>query len=107
MLFLDGVYVVGANGKVEWFRWVRAPTTAEPTQKIAERVGHFLQRQGLLERDGEQSFLAGEAMDEEAMNPLLAHPMMCREARMPRSAGMRKSGHLPHCGRAARTPTGC
>ena len=29
MLFLDGVYVVGANGKVEWFRWVRAPTTAE------------------------------------------------------------------------------
>ena len=66
MLFLDGVYVVGANGKVEWFRWVRAPTTtelAELTHTIAERVGHFLQRQGLLERDGEQSFLAGKAMD--------------------------------------------
>jgi len=28
MLFLDGVYLVGANGKVEGFRWVRAPTTA-------------------------------------------------------------------------------
>ncbi len=45
MLFLDGVYVVGANRKVEWFRWVRAPTTtkfAELTHTIAERVEHFL-----------------------------------------------------------------
>ena len=109
MLFLDGVYVVGANGKVEWFRWVRVPTTAELTElthTIAERVGHFLQRQGLLERDGEQSFLAGEAMDEGAMDSLLGHSMMCREARMPRSAGMRKSGHLPHRGGAAGGPQG-
>jgi hypothetical protein len=46
MLFLDGVYVVGANGEVEWFRWVRVPTTAELTElthTIAERVGRFLQ----------------------------------------------------------------
>ena len=64
MLFLDGVYVVGANGEVEWFRWVRVPTTAELTElthTIAERVGRFLQRQGLLECDGEQSYLAAEA----------------------------------------------
>jgi hypothetical protein len=25
MLFLDGVYFAGANGKVAWFRWARAP----------------------------------------------------------------------------------
>jgi hypothetical protein len=63
MLFLDGVYVVGANGRVAWFRWVRAPTTAELaelTHTIAERVGRFLQRQGLLERDGEQSYRSQE-----------------------------------------------
>jgi len=45
---LDGVYVVGADGTVEWFRWVRART-------IVQRVGRFVQRQGLLERDGETS----------------------------------------------------
>ena len=83
MLFLDGVYVVGANGKVEWFRWVRAQTTAELTElthTIAERVGRFLQRQGLLECDGEQSFLAREVMDEGTMDPLLAHSITYRIA---------------------------
>jgi ribosomal protein S27E len=61
MLFLDGVYAVGADGTVEWFRSVKAPTTTELTElthTIAECVGRFLQRQGLLERDSEQSFLA-------------------------------------------------
>jgi hypothetical protein len=83
MLFLDGVYVVGVNGKVKWFRWVRAPTTAELTElthTIAERVGRFLQRQGLLECDGEQSFLAAEAMDEGTLDPLLAHSISYRIA---------------------------
>ena len=73
MLFLDGVYVVGANRKVEWFRRVRAPTTPE-------RVGRFLQRQGLLERDGEQSFLAGEAVEEGAMEQLIGHSITYRIA---------------------------
>ena len=83
LLFLDGVYVVGADGTVAWFRSVRAPTPAELTeltQTIAERVGHFLQRQGLLARDGEQRFLAGEAMDEGTMDPLLAHSITYRIA---------------------------
>ena len=83
MLFLDGVYVMGPNGKVEWFRWVRAPTTTELTElthTIAERVGHFLQRQGLLECDGEQSFLAAEAVEEGSMDPLLAHSITYRIA---------------------------
>jgi hypothetical protein len=83
MLFLDGVYVVGARGAVERFRWVRAPTTTELTElthTIARRVGGFLQRQGLLECDGEQSFLAGEAVDEGSMDPLLAHSITYRIA---------------------------
>jgi len=109
MLFLVGVYVIGADGTAERFRWVRAPTTAELaklTHTITEWVGRFRQRQGLLERDGEQSYLAGEAVDKGTMDPLLAHSMKCREAQMPRSAAMRKSGHLPHCGGAAGGPQG-
>ncbi len=54
MLFLDGVYIEGANGTAAWFRWVRAPTSEELTQlahTIAHRIGRFLERQGLLERD--------------------------------------------------------
>ncbi len=59
MLFLDGVYVDGVNGTR--FRWVKAPTTQELTQlahTIAHRAGRFLERQGLLERDAENSYLA-------------------------------------------------
>ena len=54
MLFLDGVYVVGANGKVEWFRSVRAPTTtelAELTHTLAERVGRIIRVDGVFRGD--------------------------------------------------------
>ena len=53
MLFLDGVYVDRLDGSVR-FRWVSSPTTQELTQltqTIARRVGRYLERQGLLERD--------------------------------------------------------
>jgi len=83
MLFLDGVYVEGVNGSVERFRWLRAPTTAELTElahTIAQRVGRFLQRQGVLERDGENSYLAGDAVDEGSMEQLLAHAITYRIA---------------------------
>ena len=46
MLFLDGVYVDGANGSTR-FRWVRAPSGAELKKlahRIAHRVGRFLER---------------------------------------------------------------
>ena len=66
MLFLDGVYVDGANGSSIRLRWVQAPTNTELTQlthTIAQRVGRFLERQGLLERNAENSYLAGDAME--------------------------------------------
>ena len=62
---LAGVYVVGADGTLQRFRPVKAPTTAELTElmhTIAERVGRFLQRQGLLERDAENSYLTGDGL---------------------------------------------
>ena len=53
MLFLDGVYVENPTGSLR-FRWVKAPSSAELarlTQTLAQRIGRYLERQGLLERD--------------------------------------------------------
>ena len=75
MLFLDGVYVEQSHGSAR-FRWVKAPTSPELTQlthTIAHRVGRYLERQGLLERDVENSYLASDAVDDDPMTPLLGH----------------------------------
>ena len=75
MLFLDGVYVDRHDGSVR-FRWVSSPTTRELTQlalTIARRVGRYLERQGLLERDAENSYLTTDAVSEDPMNQLLGH----------------------------------
>jgi hypothetical protein len=98
MLFLDGVYVDGPHGLAR-FRWVsaiapalpyytpslalKAPTTEELTQlahTIAHRVGRFLERQGLLERDAENSYLASDAVDDDPMTQLLGHSITYRIA---------------------------
>jgi hypothetical protein len=78
MLFLDGVYVDRHDGSTR-FRWVSSPTTQELTQlsqTIARRVGRYLERQGLLERDAENSYLTTDAVPEDPMNQLLGHSMM-------------------------------
>ncbi len=94
MLFLDGVYVDRLDESAR-FRWVSSPTTQELTQLsqiIARRVGRYLERQGLLERDAddcmdaggratqgavaENSYLTTDAVSEDSMNQLLGHSMM-------------------------------
>jgi hypothetical protein len=82
MLFLDGVYVDSPNG-ADRFRWARAPTSAELTQlahTVAHRVGRFLEHQGLLERDMENSYFASDAVDDDPMTPLLGHSITYRIA---------------------------
>lgn len=82
MLFLDGVYVERPDGSL-LFRWVKAPTGAELTRlahTIAHRVGRFLERQGLLERDAENSYLALDAVGDDPMTPLLGHSITYRIA---------------------------
>ena len=82
MLFLDGVYVDARHGAAR-FHWVKAPTSEELTRlahTIAHRVGHFLERQGLLERDAENSYLAGEAVDDDPMTSLQGHSITYRIA---------------------------
>ena len=93
MLFLDGVYVDGADGLSPRFRWVKAPTSAELnhlTHAIARRVGRFLERQGLLERDAENSYLSGDAGEGGPLDQLLGHSMMYTQVRMPREAKCRE-----------------
>jgi hypothetical protein len=42
-------------------------------QRIAQRSGRYLQRQDLLQRDAQNSYLAGERIDEAPMDPLWGH----------------------------------
>ncbi len=87
MLFLDGVYVGEASSSAR-FRRVKAPTCAELTQlthTIAHRLARYLERQGLLERDAEHSYLTLDIADEDPMDKLRGHSMMCMDARMPRA----------------------
>jgi hypothetical protein len=82
MLFLDGVYVERPYGGVR-FRWVKAPTSIEITQladRIARRVGRYLEHQGLLERDAQHSYLAGESVETDPMDQLLGHSITYRIA---------------------------
>jgi hypothetical protein len=82
MLFLDGVYVGEADSTAQ-FRWVKAPTNSELTQlthTIAQRLARYLERQGLLERDAESSYLALESEDEDPMDQLRGHSITYRIA---------------------------
>ena len=83
MLFLDGVYVDGINGSSTQFQWTKPPTGAELAQlthTIAHRVGRFLQRRGLLQRDAENSSLSGDALQAEPLDQLLGHCITYRIA---------------------------
>jgi hypothetical protein len=87
MLFLDGVYIERPDGSL-FFRWVKAPSGAELTrltQTLARRIGRHLERQGLLERDAENSYLAGDGLETGPMEQLLGSSMMCMDARMSRA----------------------
>ena len=62
---------------------MKAPTSAELTHlthAIAQRVGRFLERQGLLERDAENSYLSGDAVEAGLLDQLLGHSITYRIA---------------------------
>jgi ribosomal protein S27E len=83
MLFLDGVYLSDNADTPPRFHWVKAPTSNELSQltpRMAERIGRFLERQGLLERDIENSHLDLGAVDEDPMHTLLGHSITYRIA---------------------------
>lgn len=82
MLFLDGVYIEHPDGALR-FRWVKAPTSAELaglTQTLARRIGRYLERQRLLERDAENSYLAGDGLEAGPLDQLLGSSITYRIA---------------------------
>lgn len=65
MLFLDGVFTEQANGRLR-FHPTKAPTAADLSElahTLAFRIGRYLERQGLLERDIENSYLVGDEIE--------------------------------------------
>lgn len=82
MLFLDGVYIECSDGAL-CFPWVKAPTSAELTrltQTLALLIGRYLERQGLLERDVENSYLAGDVFEGGPLEQLLGSSITYRIA---------------------------
>jgi hypothetical protein len=73
MLFLDGIYTKNKQSKTS-FRHIRAPVQEELAilvHTISHRVARYLERQGVLERDEENSYLQLESMDEDPMQQLI------------------------------------
>ena len=86
MLFLDGVYTGGIDELPMRFQQVKAPNREELTRlthTIARRVGRYLERQGLVERDTGNIFLTQEAVgvsDGDPSNQLLGSSITYRIA---------------------------
>ena len=73
MLFLDGIYTKNKQGLIRFKRTI-APNQQELAilvHTISHRVARFLERQGVLERDEEYSYLQLEGLDEDPMQQLI------------------------------------
>ncbi len=73
MLFLDGVYKKNTHGKTN-FQRTKIPLQHELAKLvhiISHRVARYLERQGVLERDEENSYLQRKGMDEDPMQQLI------------------------------------
>ena len=84
MLFPDGVYVTGERLTI---RRVPPPTVVALEaliRVISERVARALERQGVLVRDLENSFLTLDSSDVSAFDDLLGHSITYRVALGPR-----------------------
>jgi hypothetical protein len=82
MLFVDGAYSRNQYGKVV-FKRTRAPEKDELCKlvnQISLRVAAYLERQGYLERDEENSYLQLDGMEEDPMQQLLGHSITYRVA---------------------------
>ena len=104
MLFLDGVYFADKYGASR-FRRVKAPNIdalSKLTHTIAQRVGRYLERRGLLERDTGNCYLTSEAMNtshDDLSNHLLGSSITYRIAVGPQQGRkVMTLQTLPDCG---------
>ena len=82
ILFIDGVYEQKENSKLA-FHQVSAPNADELNAlvvKISHRVARYLEKQGLLTRDDENSYLTMDGLDDSVMNELQGHSITYRIA---------------------------
>ena len=80
-MLLDGVYTTNQYGKRR-FQYVSAQLSDELTSlvhTISHRIARFLERQGILERDIEQSYLTLEE-DDDPMGQIQGHSITYRIA---------------------------
>jgi hypothetical protein len=83
---LDGAYLVGTEPPV--FRRIAPPSLAELqalVERLAKRIGRALERQGVLARDAESSYLELDPAAGGAMDDLLGHSITYRVAVGPRA----------------------
>jgi hypothetical protein len=84
MLLLDGVYVGGHDPRDHpCFQQVKAPDKAELeslVHTLSGRVGSYLEREGLLVRDMDNSYLALESEDESGLEQVLGGSITYRIA---------------------------
>jgi hypothetical protein len=88
MLFLDGVYIAGTKGASARFYRVNEPSSSELTQLVhtlARRIGRYLERQGWLERDAENDYLALDGADDDPLSVLQSHSITNRIALGPQA----------------------
>jgi hypothetical protein len=74
MLFLDGIYAKNKYRKTTTFQRTSAPTQEELTilvHTISHRVARYLECQGVLERDVENSYLQLDGIDEDPLQQLI------------------------------------
>lgn len=82
MLFLDGVFVQSDSGQYG-FRHTPPPTVEQLhdlLQVISERVARFQERQGILERDEDNSYLTLEGLEEDPLREIHTHSVAYRVA---------------------------
>jgi len=83
MLFLDGVYLDAVNASPRGFDGSRRRLVTNSRNWLTPlpgAFGRFLERQGLMERDIENSYLDSGAVDEDPMHTLLGHSITYRIA---------------------------
>jgi hypothetical protein len=86
MLVLDGAFLSGTAPPV--FRRVAAPTERELqalVERIAERIGHALERDGLMSRDCENTYLNFDPAEGAPLNDVIGHSITYRVAVGPRT----------------------
>jgi len=95
MLFLDGIYTKNKQGLIRFKRTI-APNQQELAilvHSISHRVARYLERQGILERDEENSYLQLDGIDEDPMQQLIGFGL-----RWGRNRGVRCSPKAPTFG---------